>query len=241
MKTSLFMPTMNRLEFTRLAVEELFKWTDKASVDQFLVVDAGSDDGTAEWLRKILKSAPFPSSMVTVGVRHVVSSMQVAYKCLKSELIAKVDSDTVVCPEWLPTSLQVMGANPELWALGIHGRGFMGGAAPLRFQPSQHVGGIGVFRRKAWTGLKAGGKPYYGWTRHQHNVPWEKGWLSPGLPVFVLNLLRFDPYLAWSEEYIRKGWQRASRPYRNCEAALWDWKFPEWRASLRRSSVETAG
>lgn len=235
MKVTLFMPTMNRLEFTKRSIEELFRQTNASYVEEFLVVDGRSEDGTVEWVRQAAKNAPYPSKVVTINERHVVNAMITARDQSNSSVIAKVDSDTMVSKDWLEIGLEVLQRHSDLWALGVHGRGFLNANAQTsdrNWKPAVHVGGIGLFRKQAWEGLRPVGNTYYGWTGHQHRASWKKGWLDPGLPVFLLNLLRFQPFLGLSEDYIRRGWQRKSEYYRDDEEALWSWRFPNWRESV---------
>lgn len=231
-KIDLFMPTFNRLEYTKIAVESLFSTTDARLVTQFIVVDGNSDDGTTQYLEKTLGDAPFKSRLIRIRERHVVHAMQAARDACQTPIVAKLDSDTVACPDWLPISLDVLNRHPDVWALGIGAGESMvpwTSKEPRSYLAAKHVGGVGLFRRKAWEGLMPETAPYHGWTTHQWNSPWKKGWLMPNLPIFLLDQLPFEPFVSLRSEYFNRGWHRTRSGYRESQEAYWTWKFPDWR------------
>jgi glycosyltransferase involved in cell wall biosynthesis len=119
-RVDLFMPTCNRLEYTKVAVASLFETTNPKLVNQFIVVDCRSEDGTNQYLAQtFLQSTPFRCRLITIDTKHVVHAMTTARDAAQSTIIAKIDSDSVPCPKWLDISLDVMARHPELWALGI--------------------------------------------------------------------------------------------------------------------------
>ena len=48
----------------------------------------------------------------------------------------------------------------------------------------------------------------YGFTEWQHECKPTRGWITPDLPVVLLDRLPFDPWLGLAEMYVEKGWQR---------------------------------
>lgn len=234
MPVSLFMPTMNRKDFATVALENLFENTTPALVEELLIVDGSSDDGLHEYLvDRVTRTTPFPVRLLTITERHVVTAMQTGYDNLQGELVAKVDSDTMVPPGWLEALVSPMSRNPELWALGMAAWGEIRDVPPEErwIIAAQYVGGIGLFRREAWAGLIPQGKTYFGWNRHQEMQPWKKGWLNPSLTVFLLDSLPFEPFRTLRKAYLEKGWHRVLGEYTKREEVLWRWKYPHWETA----------
>lgn len=236
-KVDLFMPTCNRLEYTKVALESLLQTTDRTLVNQLILVDSRSEDGTREYLGEVLKrSLPFSAVLLNVGERHIVNSMQAARDAAKSPVIAKIDSDSVPPPGWLPVALEVMNRNPALWALGIVPRDNSVVPADVKVERTcesdKYVGGVGLFRREAWKDLKPEKAPYWGWTTHQYNSSWGKGWLKPYLPLFLLDQLPFEPFVGLRKRYFNLGWHRTTGGYSEAQEKCWTWKYPDWRKML---------
>lgn len=229
---SLFMPTMNRKEMAAIALDTLFKNTTPALVKELVIVDGSSDDGLHEYLvHRVAAPTPFPARLVTITQRHVVAAMQTGYEEIRSALIAKVDSDTMVPPQWLEALLSPMRRYDSLWVLGMQAWGEIKDVSPEErgFIAAEFVGGIGLFRREAWKGLLPLGDTYFGWNNHQASRPWGKGWLNPSIKVFLLDCLPFEPFRTLRKVYREKGWHRTDSEYTEREELLWSWKYPNWK------------
>lgn len=168
-------------------------------------------------------------------------------------LFAKIDNDVIVPPGWLDAAMKVMEDNPRLDFLGLEppasrtpnpatpGRriqapelmGATGGFTHSRdlhfgYAPTDCVGGVGLFRRRAFEGkikLQAYGfNGVGGFTSWQqaHNIV--AGWIVPPLKLFLLDRLPFDPWLSLSKRYIDEGLQRPWTNYPETAGPdLWDW------------------
>ncbi len=231
---TLLFPTFNRLEFTKVALETLLENTTPKLIKEFLVVDGPSEDGTTEYLTsRLAKPMPFPTRLIRITERHVVQAMLMARDLSKTPLIAKIDSDTMVPSGWLDACVDVMGRNEDLWALGIEPFSEIKDWPPDKrgVNNAQFVGGIGLFQKKAWNGLRAAKPPFFGWTEHQEKSTWRKGWLHPAMNVFLLDHLPFEPFCSLSKTYVAKNWQRAWPFYPKSCAPRWEWRFPAWDKS----------
>ncbi len=239
---TLLFPTFNRLEFTKVVLDTLIENTNPSLVHELLVVDGSSDDGTSEYLKKRLaERLPFRHRLISIKDRHVVSAMLMAYSESKTPFIAKVDSDTVVPEGWLEACVSVMGRHPELWALGIEPFCKISdcSAQQREYQSAPFVGGIGLFKREAWKGLRPSTPPFFGWTKHQQMGSWTKGWLHPAMRVVLLDRMPFEPFRSLSKKYVDKKWQRAWPPYPISCAGRWEWKFPKWNGSRQGDDALT--
>ncbi len=239
MRVDLLFLAKNRLEFTQESFEQLRRNTDWRLVNDFCIYDDGSVDGTAEYLEKEATDLPegFTSVCRPCGVtfrRTDLGSPVLVFNDFiqhtGSEFIAKIDNDTVVPPYWLNACVDVMDASPELQCLGIEAFHEVDPdpRAVRSWGPCAYTGGIGLFRRAPFQkSLPRAHSTYFGFGDWQQAVGLTCGWINPSLPVFLLNLVTFEPFVSLSQSYIEKGWQRAWYQYDPVKSRnLWTWRFP---------------
>lgn len=233
--------TYNRLEFTRLTLALLLRHTDWARVRQLVVIDDGSEDGTIAYVRDVLALSTVAYRIVTTGNRSPVEAMARYLGDDPAEWFAKIDNDVCVPDGWLGRMLDVLDRHPEVDLLGMEsgmtrvvGRGPGFGDEPwdgvYGFEPSTHIGGIGVMRTAAFAGRKLRGHGRNGFTEFQHlNPTVVRGWITPDLPVPLLDRMPTEPFLGWSARYDEMGWQR-ERPWGKYDPVFMAWAF-EWLES----------
>lgn len=220
----------NRIEFTRKTFETMVTNTDWSKVARLIVYDDGSTDRTLQYLREAVKAVSVESLVVTsnrlgpVGIMREFLSEEVA------DVFAKVDSDTMLPPNWLNECLDVMEANPEVDLLGIEARvdADKSGPPPRTVYDADFIGGIGLMRRRAFeTDLPSpdGPSSRFGFTAWQEkHAGVKKAWINPPLPVCLLNMVPFEPWASLSREYVRNGYQRPwPDVYTEKDKGLWEW------------------
>ncbi len=108
MKTSLIIPTYNRADFLKEALESVFN--QKRFPHEIIVVDDGSTDHTAEIIRL------FPEIIyIHQNNQGVSSARNTGLKIATSEWICFLDSDDLWKPEKLFIQLQVAQEYPEIF------------------------------------------------------------------------------------------------------------------------------
>lgn len=229
--------TWNRRDFTIESFARLIDNTDWSLVDRLYVIDNRSTDGTAEWIAEAVNRVPVPTVVRTVDANSPVASMNDYLSVSTAEWFVKLDSDTCVPPGWLPHLLGVRDRDPSIDLLGMEaGMTVVSGRDPgyndppwdgvYRFEPSSHIGGIGLMRRAAFTGARYLPLPAgrFGFTEWQHEMKPTRGWITPDLPIVLLDRLPFDPWLNLSHEYVQQGWQR---PWAKWSAGwmMWAWEW----------------
>lgn len=212
----------NRLEFTRESFSTMVANTDWSRVAKLHVYDDASTDGTAEYLVGAAEAAPVETAVVRGRWGSSVTPLRDFLRASEAEIVGKIDNDTMLPPGWLERSLAVLGLAPELDLLGIDT--FTRPGEPVGYLPARHIGGIGLFRRRAFSSLPAADKRYFGFTKWQTDRKGcAKGWIRPPLPVFLLDLIPFDPWRSLSKRYIQQGVQRRWPPYNGGSTWLWEW------------------
>jgi hypothetical protein len=158
------------------------------------------------------------------------------------EMFAKIDNDLILCPGWLEECCQVMDRHREVDLLGVEPTPFYNAREQVnwffRFQglhlngserraeKCRHIGGIGLFRRRAFEGRdRMAADMRLGFTRWQTTHPEVvKAWVWPPLPVFLLDHLPFEPWRSLNLEYEAVGQQRRQwGEYPAQCRMLWEW------------------
>jgi O-methyltransferase len=225
----LFYLTSNRLEFTRETFAALLENTDWEFVREFVVNDNNSVDGTREWVRQAIKDCPVPVRWIEADYTSPVAAMLNFIRSACAPILAKVDNDAMMPPSWLRQSLEVMDRHPDLQllsteALNPHSDDLQ---AARSYTPSEFVSGLGLYRRQAFARSQPipMGK-YFGLEEWQMAQPkLVRGWINPGLSVFLLDRLPFEPWLTYSKNYMARGWQRDCYRY-DPASTLWKWRWP---------------
>jgi hypothetical protein len=242
----------NRLEFTRASFQALLSNTDWSLVNRLCVYDDRSVDGTCKYLLSALKGMALkwyftqriealesPVAVMADFLRRYVDSY------FDAPLFAKIDSDVIVPPGWLDQCAATFEACPKLDLLGIEPPDSRCPHFSQPFRPQltrdvemapgppfwiaqsreQTIGGIGVFRRRAFEGRPLAPDGRYGgfeaWQLRHPEVT--RGWIKPSLSLFLLDRLPMEPWASLSAEYIAQGWQRPWRTYSESVSHLWQW------------------
>ena len=222
----------NRLEFTRETFEMLLANTDWRYVNQLFVYDDGSCDGTCEWLEQNVSRVPSKVLFKKTSFGSPVSAMVDFIKASDMPVLAKTDNDAMLPPGWLRASLQVLDTHPDLSLLGIEAMYPHSDDEDLRrtYTPATFISGLGLYRRDAfarsvpevydkWFGLEE-------WQMYRE-PQLVRGWITPALPVFLLDRYPFEPWIAYSCSYVQRGLQR-NWPKYDQHCTLWKWRWPDW-------------
>jgi hypothetical protein len=219
-------PVHNRREFTEVSAKWIVNSTPSNMIRKVYIYDDNSVDGAGDAAVSILGSR-FDIEVERGEFGGPVSIMN-HYLSRPEEtapLFSKIDNDTVVPPRWLEACLAVIEACPQLSLLGIEAMTPVDvDCRALRgYTPAPFIGGIGVMRRSAFLQPMEPNR-FFGFTSWQDKRPGIiKGWLTPSLPVCLLDHLPMEPWLSLSADYRAKGWQRAWTPYTLEESVLWEW------------------
>lgn len=215
----------NRIEFTRETIKAMITNTDWTQVGRLVVYDDGSVDGS----QKFLQAVEFPVTTEFIfrklGGPVAITNDYLGRK--PAEVFAKIDNDVLLPPFWLSECLKVLGAHPELDLLGIEAHfPVQHGQVARGYTLAKHIGGIGLMRRRCFRTLpRASGRS--GFTEWQtENKEVVKGWITPSIPVVLLDRVHRDPWVSYSRRYRDNGWQRNRALYTNAQNDLMKWWQP---------------
>jgi len=221
----------NRLEFTRETFSALVANTDWQYVKELFVYDDGSQDGTREWLGANISKVPAPVRMVDTRFGSPVKAMVHFIESASAPMLAKSDNDAMLPPAWLRQSLEVMDRHKELTMLGIEAMYPHVDDTTLArsYTAAQFISGLGLYRREAFARSRPSAyNKWFGLEEWQmaRSRQFTYGWITPAIPVFLLDRFPFEPWTRYSDEYIRRGWQR-SWPKYDPASRLWHWRWDE--------------
>lgn len=226
----------NRLEFTRETFTALIANTDWRYVHELSVCDDGSVDGTREWLEENITRVSSPARLVKTCFGSPVEAMNHFIRSASAPILAKTDNDAMLPPAWLRQSLEVLDRHPELRLLGIEAMYPHQDDVNLQrsYIPAQFISGLGLYRRDAFA--RSCPTPYEKWFGLEE---WQwaqgsgliRGWITPAIPVFLLDRIPFEPWTKYSDDYIQRGWQRPWPKY-DPACTLWRWRWPGLRGGI---------
>lgn len=191
------------------------------------------DDGSEPWTRLWLQDSCAAVDVVPVDFRagrrwgSPVAIMAHYLSHNPAERFVKVDNDIALAPGWLDALLTVADAHRYVDLLGFElgMTQVLGRDHPFTFEPSSHIGGIGLMRTRAFENrpLKPLGT-HYGFTEWQHtHGEVRRGWITPDLLCPLMDRLPFEPFLSLSARYQRLRWQRPWGTYPVRMGWAWEW------------------
>ncbi len=220
----------NRLEFTQETFTNLLATTDWRYVRELFVYDDGSVDGTREWLADNVGRAPAPARFVATRFGSPVTAMVHFIESAAAPILAKTDNDAMLPPAWLRQSLEVLDRHPDLTLLGIEAMypHVDDPGLARSYTPAQFISGLGLYRRSAFRRSRP--RAYHKWFGLEE---WQvaqgagltRGWITPAIPVFLLDRFPTGPWKDYTDAYVRRGWQR-SWPKYDPACTLWHWRWP---------------
>ncbi len=208
--------THNRRAFTEWSLAALIEHTNWDMVGHAWLVDDNSTDGTREHVSQARHDIPASALLVQGAVGGPVAAMNLVAQRSDADVIAKIDNDVIVCPRWLDIMAGVLEANPGIDALGMEpGFGFpyQPDIPAYTALPARWIGGVGLIRTRVFKRARLSqNERWFGWTQFQRQHV-NAAWVTPDLPVFLLDHLPMEPFKSLAHEYVARGWSRAWPPY----------------------------
>lgn len=234
MTVDLLYVAFNRLEFTEPSFESLIANTDWDLVRVLHIHDDASTDGTARWLNARSSALPCEVYYESQRLGGPVAATNRHLKLCAEEAVeeqvgafVKIDNDVIVSPGWLNELARVSTLNPGVDFLGIQprfGPPVMGHDDGRRVEEARHIGGVGLMRYRAFEVCRPTPQGRYGFTEFQCRHPENrKGWITPDLPCFCLDLIDLEPYATIAEQHIQKGWARPWSKYVDGGRSYYEW------------------
>lgn len=235
MNVDLLYVTHNRLEFTQASFKALLDHTDWDHIDRVWLIDDRSVDGTLEFVHDAARLIPRRTSFTSGRFGGPVAVMNHTLDRSSADVLAKIDNDVIVCPGWLNEMTAVLEEHPRFDALGMEpgfGDRYDGQPAQRRARPARWIGGVGLIRTRVFKGNRRPqpNERWFGWTQFQRRHV-NAAWITPDLPVFLLDHLPVEPWRSLTDMYATNGWTRRWETYADEMTVYYDWWVKE-QASL---------
>lgn len=189
------MITWNRLSFTKKALYALLQVKDALP----FIIDNGSTDGTDEWLKEIRTvSDARPTMFFNDDNKGIASAMNQFLSWTKNyTYCGKIDSDTIVEPDWLERMLPHMKhadivQSKHAIIPATHPGGWDGFTAPMKKANgliyNHYCGGSGIlFHRKKVNSIPETEWKLGGWRRFQELNPGLRKAFAPDVSIELLD------------------------------------------------------
>ncbi len=137
------MPIRNETAHIGALIEQLFAQDYPADRYEVIVADGMSTDGTREILsRLMLKYSQL--RMIDNPAKIVPTGLNAAIRAARGSIIVRVDGHVALAPDFVRTSIELLQATPEAWAVGgpiVHaGESTFGNAAAVAMSSRFGVG-----------------------------------------------------------------------------------------------------
>lgn len=109
MKVSVIMLAYNKLEYTKLAVDSLYKYTSHIDFD-FISVNNGSSDGTEEYFNSLPNEKKINFKENIGGDRAFNEALKVA----DGEYTVFLNNDIILTTNWLDNLIAIMESDPKI-------------------------------------------------------------------------------------------------------------------------------
>lgn len=116
-------PCFNQLAYTKLCIESLCRYTD--SPYELVVIDNGSSDGTARYLRglkaRVMGSATPPARFVPLfnpANAGVAAAVNQGIRAARGNFVCYLNNDTIVTRSWLSNMLACAGRGKNIGIVG---------------------------------------------------------------------------------------------------------------------------
>lgn len=194
MKTPVLMITWNRLSFTKKALYSLLEVRGA----QPIIIDNGSTDGTAEWLRSLNFSTHRPLRFLNSSNAGIARAFnQFLSYTTQFDFCGKIDNDTIVEPDWLERMLPHMKhadivQSKHAIIPATHPGGWNGFTAKMKKANgliyNHYVGGSGIlFHRKNVNSIPETESKIMGWRRFQELNPALRKAFAPDVSIELLD------------------------------------------------------
>ena len=254
---SLVMFTYNRIEYTREALHTLMKNT-RYPFDLY-IVDNYSTDGTREFLEAV--RLEYPDRMKDIRYNSTNEGLPGPtndfWSRVNSELIGKVDNDTLVPPGWLERLVEAHQKIPKLAVVGgYHFRpeDFDDHAARSRLYaynginilPDGHIGGCCYLMKKSIQKIIGPMKinpalKIHGWTEYQHmlsDAGYIVGYLYPLIQLEYMDDPRSEKCLINEkyQAYTRQIWRERGIHFKSTDQVV-EWLHRDAQRITHQSSL----
>jgi glycosyltransferase involved in cell wall biosynthesis len=114
---SVIIPTINRSDMLRQAIEALCQQENPSCAYEIIAVDNGSTDDTPEMVEAIARESPVPIYYLLEPRRGSHYARNTGFKVARGKILGLIDDDVIVDPNWVKNIVGVYD-NPEVSCAG---------------------------------------------------------------------------------------------------------------------------
>jgi hypothetical protein len=198
-------PVHNRLFYTQMTFPRLLHECDLYKDCTLWIFDDDSQDGSSEFIQYLIEgrdNVNYYKDVIgnsTFCINHVLSNG-------KAEYIYKVDNDIIIPEGSFSNMVNIIPKECGFLMMGESENYPDLGECEIIETDRTHIGGVGLFRREAFSSLIKGNRRFFGFTQYQIEAK-KRGWKCMEVDSTNMNLDLCEWYCR-SKEYETKGWGR---------------------------------
>jgi len=256
---SLVMFTYNRIEYTRETLHTLMENTHYPF--DLYIVDNNSNDGTREWLETV--RLEYPDRIKDIRYNSTNEGLPGPtndfWGRVDSELIGKVDNDTLVPPGWLERLVEAHQKIPKLAVVGGYHfrpedfddnsvRSRLYAHHGIKILPDIHIGGCCYLMKKSIQKIFGPMKfnpalKIHGWTEYQNllaGAGYIVGYLYPLIQLEYMDDPRSKKCLINEkyQDYTRKIWRERGINFKSTDQII-EWLHADAQRIIKQPSSKT--
>lgn len=141
-KVTIVITTLNDLENLKYCLKSLFNLDYPSDRCEIIVVDAGSKDGSINFVKSLESQTKFPIKLIVRDKCNRSEGRNIGILHASTELVTIVNSDAVLMSDWLKTVVEFITQHPEAGGVGSYqicptGQGLLGKA--VWYLPSMSI------------------------------------------------------------------------------------------------------
>jgi alpha-1,3-rhamnosyltransferase len=110
-RVSVVVPSFNHAPFVETTLRSIINQTDPPV--ELLVIDDGSNDGSADIIDRVLQDCPFPSELIARENMGLCATLNQGLATTRGDYFAYLSSDDVWLPEFLEARVALLTASPN--------------------------------------------------------------------------------------------------------------------------------
>jgi len=200
----------NRLEYNKIVFPQILKEVKENEylIKDFFIYDDMSDDGSSEYIKKMLKINNIHYNLIRKEYNSSVTQLQDTIDKCTTKYILKIDSDILIPDKYISTLFNIMESNNFIGFLSAESIDSLPYIIDnITLIKTKNIGGVGIFKRNVFNEKLVSNNIYYGFTEFQWKSKYQKFWING------VSMCDLDKSLAYSriEEYSKLGLTRNNK------------------------------
>lgn len=202
MNIDVIYPVHNRFYYTAMTFPRVLHECIETESKLF-IYDDNSNDGSSEFIQNLIERSKYKVNYFRHSIGNSTYCINKTLDLGNAQFLYKVDNDILI-PHGAFVHMIKHIPKDVGFMMMKETRGFPYIKKPAKIEKKTHIGGVGLFRREAFSNarIKVDGR-FFGFTNFQNQSSWGKAMINSGNTN-----LDMCPWYSRSKEYQQKGYGR---------------------------------